>query len=117
MALSSIRKQSAGLHIKALLPSLVQTLQDADPAVREQSKQTIISIFQLASASARADLHQEMIRSGVKKTLVETMMNAFQEQSDDLHGASASDYTPTIGTSVPQMTVSRMCRQFEQTNS
>lgn len=106
MALSSIRKQSAGLHIKALLTSLVQTLQDADPSVREQSKETIISIFQLASAPARADLHQEMIRSSVKKPLVETIMNAFQEQKDESHGTSASEYNPTIGSSVPHMTVS-----------
>ncbi|KDN53299.1 hypothetical protein K437DRAFT_271807 [Tilletiaria anomala UBC 951] len=116
IVLASIRDRAPSLHIKPLLSSLVEMLQDSDPRVREHARDSIISIFRPANAAAKADLNGELEGQGIRKQLVDKIISEVHASasipseeniapgSED--STSSTSHQPSIGTPVPQVTVS-----------
>lgn len=62
--------------IKAYLPQLVESLEDTDGIVRDVSRQSVVELFTgpTVTDAARADLKKEMTRRGVRKTIVDSVL-------------------------------------------
>jgi CLIP-associating protein 1/2 len=56
---------------------LVNALEDSDSTVRETAKTSVVSLFTGPGASdaARADLKRELTKKGVRKTIVDAVLN------------------------------------------
>ena len=76
LALSSIRKQVPSFPIRPFLPQLVECLEDTDGGVRDCARIVVVSLFtgRGVTDAARADLKSEMIKKGVRKTIVNDVL-------------------------------------------
>ncbi|KAF9883715.1 suppressor of tub2 mutation [Aspergillus nanangensis] len=61
--------------IKAYVPSLVACLEDADSAVREMAKTTVIELFRNAAAHAKLDLKREILERHVRKSIANAILS------------------------------------------
>ena len=118
-SLVQLKNSHPSLHIKPFLTSIVEALQDADSKVRDQARETIISIFKTSAPAARADLHREMEQHGLKKSLQEAIMKEVSGaggQGAEENGATNSTpqgedgqtegHRPSVGSAVPEVYVS-----------
>ncbi|KAK0557336.1 suppressor of tub2 mutation [Tilletia horrida] len=67
-------KEQDRFPVKLLLPSLVTLLSDADPSVREGSKNSLVSLFAHATAAAKAGLKKELERQDVRKATMDAIV-------------------------------------------
>ena len=63
--------------IRTYLSLLVDCLEDTDPHVRECARYSIVELFSGPGVSdaARADLKKEMMKKGVRKTIVDSVLS------------------------------------------
>lgn len=61
--------KSHGLLFRAYVPSLVACLEDADSAVRDTAKMTVVELFQNAPARAKSDLTKQLSVHNVRKSI------------------------------------------------
>jgi CLIP-associating protein 1/2 len=81
---------------------LVNALEDSDSTVRETAKTSVVSLFTGPGASdaARADLKRELTKKGVRKTIVDAVLN--KVLGSDHAGTVAGDGSEVPGASQSQ---------------
>ncbi|XHG06949.1 hypothetical protein AWENTII_010121 [Aspergillus wentii] len=79
-----------GLLFRTYVPSLVACLEDADPAVRDTAKMTVVELFQNAPARAKTDLKKQMAAHDVRKSIVNAILTNIGLSSDQEHASSIS---------------------------
>ncbi|EEP78785.1 predicted protein [Uncinocarpus reesii 1704] len=67
--------QEHGLLFRTYVPSLVNCLEDADAAVRETAKSTVIELFQNAPPRAISDLKKQLISHNVRKSIATSILS------------------------------------------
>lgn len=72
--LPTIKHDYPAFPIRPLTSTLATALADADAKVRDATKACIVLIFTRATPMARAELHREMEKQGIRKPLVESLM-------------------------------------------
>ncbi|RAK82943.1 ARM repeat-containing protein [Aspergillus costaricaensis CBS 115574] len=80
--LANMAKQY-GLLFRPYVPSLVACLEDADSAVRDTAKATIVELFQNAPAHAKADLKKQLSELNVRKSIVSIILTNLGLESDE----------------------------------
>ncbi|EAW07562.1 uncharacterized protein ACLA_022760 [Aspergillus clavatus NRRL 1] len=76
-----------GLLFRSYVPSLVACLEDADSAVRNTAKSTVIELFENAPERAKSDLRRQMAAHNVRKSFVNAILAGIGLGSTD------SDFT------------------------
>ncbi|KAN0062589.1 suppressor of tub2 mutation [Thecaphora frezii] len=74
LVLGPIRRLCEKYPVRPLLPTMVDLLADADPAVREASRTTLVSLFLNASPAAKAELKKELEKKGVRKQTMDAIL-------------------------------------------
>ncbi|KAI0080767.1 hypothetical protein K474DRAFT_1657611 [Panus rudis PR-1116 ss-1] len=77
LTLAQIRRTHHQFPIRPYLPQLVESLEDTDGTVREMARQSVVELFTgpAITDAARADLKKEMIKKGVRKTIVDNVLS------------------------------------------
>jgi len=77
LTLVDIRRAHHLFPIRPYVPLLVAALEDSDSTVRETAKTSVVILFTGPGASdaARADLKRELAKKGVRKTIVDAVLN------------------------------------------
>lgn len=92
--------------LKPYLPSLVELLEDTDGTVRECARQSIVELFTgpTVTDAARADLKKEMMRRGVRKTIVDSVIQKLISggQTYSNIGSPGASEVSSEGTESPQ---------------
>ncbi|RAH61234.1 ARM repeat-containing protein [Aspergillus piperis CBS 112811] len=99
--LANMAKQY-GLLFRPYVPSLVACLEDADSAVRDTAKATIIELFQNAPAHAKADLKKQLSELNVRKSIVSIILTNLGLESDE------SEHLSRPASRIDQRPVSRV---------
>ncbi|PWY81257.1 ARM repeat-containing protein [Aspergillus eucalypticola CBS 122712] len=99
--LANMAKQY-GLLFRPYVPSLVACLEDADSAVRDTAKATIIELFQNAPAHAKADLKKQLSELNIRKSIVSIILTNLGLESDE------SDHLSRPASRIDQRPVSRV---------
>ncbi|KKK20576.1 hypothetical protein ARAM_004038 [Aspergillus rambellii] len=73
--LSSMTK-SHGLLFRSYVPSLVACLEDADSAVRDTAKLTVVELFQNAPPRAKSDLKRQLATHNVRKSIATAILTS-----------------------------------------
>ncbi|PYH48453.1 uncharacterized protein BP01DRAFT_379645 [Aspergillus saccharolyticus JOP 1030-1] len=84
--LSNMSRQH-GLRFRQYVASLVNCLEDADPAVRDAAKSTVVELFGAASgasARAKADLMTQLSVHNVRKSIVNAILTSINLDPSDL---------------------------------
>lgn len=70
-----IRRTYNNFPLRSYVSALVDTLEDTDGAVRECARASVVELFTGPNVSdaARADLKKEMLKKGVRKTILESV--------------------------------------------
>ncbi|KAL4895933.1 clasp N terminal-domain-containing protein [Aspergillus ambiguus] len=66
--------KTQGLLFRAYVSSVVACLEDADSAVRDTAKSTVVELFQDAPAHAKADLKKEISEQHVRKSIANAVL-------------------------------------------
>ncbi|PYI06935.1 ARM repeat-containing protein, partial [Aspergillus sclerotiicarbonarius CBS 121057] len=72
-----------GLLFRSYVPSLVACLEDADNAVRNTAKSTVVELFQNAPAHAKSDLRKQMSEFNVRKSIASFILANIGMESDE----------------------------------
>ncbi|GLA26047.1 suppressor of tub2 mutation [Aspergillus niger] len=99
--LANMAKQY-GLLFRPYVPSLVACLEDADSAVRDTAKATIVELFQNAPAHAKADLKKQLSELNVRKSIVSIILTNLGLESDE------SDHLSRPASRIDQRPASRV---------
>ncbi|GKZ23673.1 suppressor of tub2 mutation [Aspergillus brasiliensis] len=99
--LANMAKQY-GLLFRPYVPSLVACLEDADSAVRDTAKVTIVELFQNAPAHAKADLKRQLSEFNVRRSIVSMILTNLGLESDE------SDHLSRPASRVDQRPASRV---------
>ncbi|EHA18129.1 hypothetical protein ASPNIDRAFT_119023, partial [Aspergillus niger ATCC 1015] len=91
-----------GLLFRPYVPSLVACLEDADSAVRDTAKATIVELFQNAPAHAKADLKKQLSELNVRKSIVSIILTNLGLESDE------SDHLSRPASRIDQRPASRV---------
>lgn len=77
--------------LKPYLPPLVDLLEDTDGTVRECARQSVVELFTgpTVTDAARADLKKEMTKRGVRKTIVDSVIQKLAS-GGTVNGSSVS---------------------------
>ncbi|RCI10598.1 hypothetical protein L249_4409 [Ophiocordyceps polyrhachis-furcata BCC 54312] len=66
-----------GLQFRAYVPTLMELLEDADGAVRDAAKSTVIELFKTAPNAAKSDLKRQLknfkVRPAIEQAIVKTL--------------------------------------------
>ena len=75
LVLVNIRRSHTSFPLRPFLSLLVDALEDTDGVVRECARQSVVELFTSPGVTdaARADLKKEMIKKGVRKTILESV--------------------------------------------
>ncbi|KAI9374949.1 clasp N terminal-domain-containing protein [Aspergillus egyptiacus] len=66
--------EAQNLRFRSYVPSIVACLEDADSAVRDTAKSTIVKLFENASAKAKSDLKDQLAEHNVRKSITNTIL-------------------------------------------
>ncbi|KAL5361778.1 clasp N terminal-domain-containing protein [Aspergillus floccosus] len=86
---------SHDLLFRPYVASLVACLEDADSAVRDTAKSTVVGLFHNAPAHAKADLKREMTEQHVRKSIVAAVLTGLGLESDPATSRPVSRTEPT----------------------
>lgn len=73
--------QEAGLQFRSFVPSLMELLEDADGAVRDSAKATVISLFQNAPNSAKSDLKKQLKNFNVRPAIASSITDKLAQNA------------------------------------
>ncbi|GES59179.1 ARM repeat-containing protein [Aspergillus terreus] len=86
---------SHDLLFRPYVASLVACLEDADSAVRDTAKSTVVGLFNSAPAHAKADLQREMAEQHVRKSIVAAVLSGLGLESGSATSRPVSRTEPT----------------------
>lgn len=128
LTLVHIRRAHHMFPIRPYLPSLVEALEDSDPAVRECAKTSVVELFTGPGVTdaARADLKKELTKKGVRKAIVELVLSrvlaagpglAMSDAGSENGDAGGGGYVPTgVPLGNKRMGTGTMSRSVSQPN-
>ncbi|PYH98537.1 hypothetical protein BO71DRAFT_416180 [Aspergillus ellipticus CBS 707.79] len=106
-----------GLLFRSYVPSLVACLEDADSAVRDTAKLSVVELFQNASARAKSDLRTELTEQNVRKSIVNAILTSIGVVSTETEPTSRPASRAASRAELrkrPQSSVSRPMRPVSQ---
>ena len=83
-----------GLKFRSYVPLLITCLEDADGAVRDTAKGTVIQLFRGASSRAISDLTKQIRLHNVRKTIADTIfmeVSASQQSQNDIQSSMIAE--------------------------
>ncbi|KAL1915537.1 uncharacterized protein VTP21DRAFT_6661 [Calcarisporiella thermophila] len=92
LLLVGLFRDYAEFPLRPWMPHLVDLLEDPDGAVREVSKDAILSMFITAPSHAKYDLKRQLEKSKIRQTIAESIMekvNSYQIEADAISDRAA----------------------------
>ncbi|KKY21468.1 putative heat repeat protein [Phaeomoniella chlamydospora] len=94
-----------GLKFRSYVPLLIVCLEDADGAVRDTAKATVIQLFKNTSGRALSDLSKQLRLCNVRKTIAEAILaevsGTAQHQADLSTSVVSQSPAPAVEASLP----------------